>query len=162
MPTTPSKTPPTTKSYRLVTDSPTRTFGQWITHHSWIEVLTVDDVYGSLTTLTTAYQRFVSMKTRRVHPSDTPWNTLQMKRLIQQRNQAFQNNPSIYKPLQNQIKRELKKAIATYYPQKIHSLKHFNISKCQKKDQGPVCVLSNPIPIPGVSQPSTTDAPEDF
>lgn len=165
-PTFSSTAPPITKTYRPVTDSATRSFGQWITHHRWTEVLTVEDVHDKWSnytdTITAAYQHFFPTKTRRVHPSDTPWITPRIKRLIEQRNQAFHNNPSHYKYLRNKVIREIKTTKATYYPTRIHSLKQSNISKWYTKIKDLCGLKNNTSPIPGVSHLPATEAAESI
>ena len=68
-----------------------------------------------------------------MHPCDVPWITPRIKRLMQQRNKAFYTNKRTYKALRNQVIREIRAAKKTYYPSKIHQLKHTNISQWYTK-----------------------------
>lgn len=92
-PTTPPLHKATTRTYRPLTDSGIREFGQWITHHPWIEVTESVDVEEKWRTyrdtVTQAYHRSFPLKTVQIHPADAPWITTRIKRLMKERTSAF-------------------------------------------------------------------------
>ena len=97
---------------------------QWLVQHPWTEVIAVDDVHTKwcnyTDTTTAAFHHYFPIKNFPVHPSDTPWMTPRIKRLVCQRNRAM------YKKVKNTVIREIKTTKATFYPDKIHHLKQAN------------------------------------
>ncbi|MPC56247.1 hypothetical protein E2C01_050200 [Portunus trituberculatus] len=77
-------------TYRPMPDSALRGFGQWVTQHPWDEVLEMENVHTKwhnfVTTTTKAFHCYFQAKSVTVHPSDAPWITPRIKRLIKQRN----------------------------------------------------------------------------
>ena len=119
-----------TRTHRPMTDSAMREFGQWVTQHQWTEVMEAEDVYAKwqhyITTTTEAFHRYFPTRRVTVHPSDAPWMTPRIKRLIRQRNWAFHSCPVLYRKVRNRVIREIKAVKARYYPDRIHQLKHAN------------------------------------
>ncbi|XP_050721171.1 uncharacterized protein LOC127001045 [Eriocheir sinensis] len=152
------------KTYRPVTDSAVQQFGQWITRYPWAEVLSVEDVQDKWNnyqqTITTAHHHFFPEKSLRTHPSDAPWITPRIKRLMQQRNSAFFTDPSLFKHLRNKVIREIKAAKLTYYPNKIHKLKQGNISRWYSKIRDLCGLNKTTVSIPGVALLPAPEAAE--
>ena len=126
------------RSHRPLTDSAIRSFGQWITQHPWTEVIDTEDVQTKWDnyhkTITEAYQQFFPVKTISLHPADAPWITHRVKRLIQQRNQAFHHNRTVaYRGLRNKVIREIRAAKKAHYPTKLRQLKQTSISQWYSK-----------------------------
>ena len=67
-------------------------------------------------------------KLKRVYPKDSPWMTVKLKNLIQQRQSAFHANKhsNVYKALRNAVNRERKSCKAKYYSSKVEDLKGTN------------------------------------
>lgn len=132
-PTTTQQRGTTTRTYRPLTDSAVRQFGQWVVRYPWTEVLTVDDVCTKwdnyVSTTTQAYHHFFPTKRMTMHSSDVPWITPRVKRLMQQRNRAFYIDSSLYRTLRNKVIREIRSAKKSFYPTKIHHLKQASISQ---------------------------------
>ncbi len=168
LPATPtnSPSPAVTRTYRPTPDSAIRNFGQWITHHPWTEVLTVQDVQQKWDyyqdTITTAYHHFFPTKTVRTHPNDVPWITPRIKRLIRQRNSAFHTDYTRYKSLRNQIIREIKAAKKTFYPRKVHNLKEVNIAQWFRTLKDISGLNSHPSSLPFTSHLSNQEAAESI
>lgn len=135
----------TVTTYRPLTESALRQFGQWITNYPWIEVITAEDVNTKWenyhTSVMEAYHHYFPPKTTRKHPSDLPWITPRIKRLLDQRNKAFYTNKDLYKQLRNRVIREIREAKKTYYPNKVHHLLQSNTSQWYTKIRD-LCGLS--------------------
>ncbi|MPC91586.1 hypothetical protein E2C01_086632 [Portunus trituberculatus] len=78
------------KTYRPMPDSALRLFGEWVTQHSWNEVLQVEDVHTKwlnfVSITSAAYYHCFPAKSVTVHPHDDPWMMPHIKRFIKQRN----------------------------------------------------------------------------
>ena len=122
-----------TRHHRPMPDSAKREFGRWIIQHPWNEVLDVEDVetkWNNYTTTTTeAFTHFFPLKNFSVDPSDAPWMTPRLKRLIKQRNRAYYTNRALFRSLRNKVIREIRAAKSSYYPNKLHHLKQQDSSK---------------------------------
>ena len=158
----------TVKTFRPITDSGVRGFGQWITHHPWTEVTEAEDVedkwnnYHRVTTQ--AFHRFFPEKSVQLHPKDAPWITARIKRLMKQRNNAYKcNDMATYRALRNKVIREIKTAKKSHYPTKVHHLKHSNISNWYKQIKT-LTGLSKQTPpiIPCVDKLSNQEAAEEI
>ena len=137
-PTTRHRQQTVTKTYRPLVDSGIRLFGQWISQHPWMEVLSFADVQSKWDnyhqTITEAYHHFFPEKTVSLHPADAPWITHRVKRLMQQRNRAHhRRNTDLYKQLRNKIIREIRAAKKAHYPTKLRHLKQTNICQWYSK-----------------------------
>ena len=134
-PTLTTSLPPvcTVATYRPLTDSALRRFGQWVVAYPWTEVIATEDVntkwenYHS--SVMKAYHHFFPPKTSTKHPSDLPWITPRIKRLLEYRNQAFYTNTYRYRQLRNQVIREIHAVKKTHYPTKVHHLLQSNTSQ---------------------------------
>jgi len=111
-----------------------------------------------LSTVTTAFHHFFPEKSLSTHPSDLPWITGRIKRLIQQRNQAFHShNITAYKSLRNTVIREIKTAKKTFYHNK---LQHLQPSQWYGKVRE-LCGLANrPCTFPCTSNLTPSEAAE--
>ena len=153
-----------TKTYRPLSDSATRFFGQWITQHSWTEVLGCEDVQTKWdnyhVTITEAYHHFFPEKTVRLHPADPPWITHRVKRLMQQRNRAYHRRDThLYKGLRNKVIREIRAAKKAHYPTKLRHLKQTSISQWYSKIRSLIgSQKQNNSSFPCVNQLTTEEA----
>ena len=132
----PTTAPPhstSTHTYRPTPDSAIREFGRWITSHQWMEVLTEEDVDAKwekyVHTVTEAYHHHFPLKIKTTHPSDAPWMTARIKRLLGQRNRLFYMDSTRYRSMRNLVIREINSAKKSYYPRKIQHLKQTNNSE---------------------------------
>ena len=130
-PTTSRPRSAVTTTHRPMPDSAMREFGQWVTQHQWTEVLEEEDVHTKwqnyVSTTTEAFHHYFPAKSVTVHhPSDAPWMTPKIKRLMRQRNWAYHSCPVQYRKVRNRVIREIKTAKANYYPDKLHRLKLAN------------------------------------
>lgn len=124
----------TSRTYRPWTESAIRQFGQWVGRSPWTEVITADDVCTKwdnyVTTTTQVYHHFFPTKTTIVHPSDVPWITLRIKRLMRQRNNTqHSNNINLYRRILNLVIREIRSTKISFYPTIIHHLKEASVSQ---------------------------------
>ena len=122
-----------TRQHRPMPDSAMREFGRWIVEHPWTEVLAAEDVETKWrnysTTTTEAFHHFFPVKDFSVHPSDAPWMTPHIKRLMKQRNRAYYTDRALFRSLRNKVIREIRRAKSSYYPEKLHHLKQQNSSQ---------------------------------
>ena len=85
-------------------------------------------------TVMEAYHHCFPEKTVQLHPSDAPWVTHRIKRILQQRDRAHRlRNMDRYKRLRNKVIREIRIAKKNYYPSKLQHLKQANISQWYDK-----------------------------
>ena len=155
-----------TRSHRPMPDSAMREFGQWLTHHPWTEVLEEEDVHTKwrnyFTTTTEAFHHYFPTKDITVDPSDAPWMTPCIKRLLRQRDRAFHSSPDQYRSLRNRVIREIKKAKASYYPDKIHHLKLTNNRQWYDKIKSLCGLQKQASSLPCVSHLSPDNAAEEI
>ena len=147
-------------------DSAIREFGQWITNHPWTEVLEVQDVHTKWTNFvsitTEAFHHHFPTKSTTMHPSDAPWMTPRIKRLIRQRDRAYHTCPDQYRRARNKVIREIKAVKANYYPDKIHQLKLSNNRKWFSSIKA-LCGLEKPSsPLPCLSHLTPNVATEQI
>ncbi|MCP4985945.1 MAG: reverse transcriptase family protein [Colwellia sp.] len=81
------------------------------------------------TTTTEAFHHFFPVKNFTVDPSDAPWMTPRLKRLIKQRNRAYYTDRALFRSLRNKVIREIKAARKSFYPDRIHQFKQVDSSK---------------------------------
>lgn len=132
-----SKNKAVRKFVRPMKDSAIREFGQWISQHTWDDVMAsssaqekCDKLYASLQN---AMDEYLPMKSVKMHPRDKPWVTPYLKSLIGQRQKAFSNDRTEeWKRLRNKVqnkKTELKK---NFYKDRVLKLKRENPSSWYK------------------------------
>ncbi|XP_063887196.1 uncharacterized protein LOC135114899 isoform X1 [Scylla paramamosain] len=160
-PTTSTPRSAVTRTHRPMPDSAMREFGQWVTQHPWTEVLDEEDVHvkwqNYVATTTAAFHHYFPAKSVTTHPSDAPWMTPRIKRLMRQRTWAFHSCPVLYRKLRNRVIREIKNAKASYYPDKIHHLKLTNNRQWYAKIKA-LCGLQKHTP----SFPCTSHLPANL
>ena len=158
----------TCKTYRPLTDSAIRHFGQWITQHPWTEVTSCEDVETKWNqyhaTITQAYHHFFPEKTVSLHPADAPWITHRIKRLIQERDRAFHHHQTdLYKGLRNKVIREIRYAKKAHYPSKLQHLKHRNIGQWYDGIKNLIgCDRNKPSSLPFISHLSSQEAAQQI
>ncbi len=161
-PTIPHQHSSIIRTHRPTPDSAIREFGQWLVNYPWTEVLTVDDVNTKWenfsTTATRSYHHFFPTKRTKMHPTDVPWITPRIKKLITQRNKAFFNMRGQYRRLRNKVIREIRRAKKTYYPTRIHNLKQANTNQWFSKIKDLCGISKQSSPIPCVSQLQSNEA----
>ena len=87
-----------------------------------------------ISSVTLAYHHYFPLKEMRTHPSDAPWMTPRIKRLLQQRNRAFYcADDARFRSLRNRVCREITAAKKNHYPRKIEHLKQSNNSEWYSK-----------------------------
>ena len=155
-----------TRHHRPLPDSALREFGRWIVQHPWSEVLEAEDVetkWKSFTTTTTeAYHHFFPVKDFTVDPSDAPWMTPRLKRLIKQRNRAYYTDPALFRSLRNKVIREIRAAKSSYYPDKLHHLKQQDSSKWYSKIKALCGLQKQPSSLPCTSHLSPDLAAQEI
>ena len=106
--------------------------GRFLLHVPWSELLSAEQTYEQkLQTLTDVinYGLNTTMPecSIRVHETDRPWISLQLKDLIARCQQALASgNRMLYKILRNKVNRERKRCRKTYYANKIGDLHDTN------------------------------------
>ena len=147
-----------TRTHRPMPDSAVRDFGQWVTHHPWTEVTGAEDVnikWGNyVTTTMQAYHHYFPVRKVTVHPSDAPWMSPRIKRLLRQRNRLYYTDPARYRGVRNRVIREIKIEKRRYYPDKIKHLKQANSSQwfykvkllCGLQKQSPTLPCTSHLP----------------
>lgn len=165
-PTTSTPRSAVSRMHRPMSDSCIREFGQWITHHPWTEVLEPHDIQTKwqnyISTTTEAFHHYFPAKRITVHPSDAPWMTPRIKRLIRQRDRAFHSCPERYRKLRNGVIREIKSAKASYYPDKIHHLKLANSRQWYDRIKALCGLQKQSSPLPCTSHLSPENAVEEI
>merc|ERR1712035_150630 len=91
--------------------------------HPWTEVIgaeSVEDKWEAYQdTVMEAYHHCFPEKTVQLHPSDAPWVTHRIKRIMQQRDRAHRlRNMDLYKRLRNKVIREIRIAKKNYHHQR--------------------------------------------
>ena len=134
-------------------------FGRWITNHTWDEVLnatnTVDKTEAFYSTIHEAIDRHFPTKVVKLHTTDKPWITPEIKLLIKKRQKAFgQKKMHLWRFLRNKVARLIDRSKKFYYKDRIQNLKtcdpagwHKGIQVItNKKQQSPL------ISAPGIQQ----------
>lgn len=96
----------------------------------------------------------------RTHPSDVPWMTPRIKRLLAQRSKAFYTDANLFRQLRNKVIREIKKVKKMYYSSKIQHLRQ-NSSQWYSKVKG-LCGMRQTSDIPLLSHLTPEQAAEDI
>ena len=104
-------------------------FGRWVTTHDWFTELghnpSVDDLASSFTTqLTDAINRIFPVKTIKLHGTDKPWITPELKLMIKDRQKAFHSgNIPAWRSLKYKVQQEIAKMKKSFYKNKVQHLK---------------------------------------
>ena len=121
-------------------DSALRGFGRWITSFSWDEVFSLDRCEKTFDLLyrimADAVNRFLPLKSFRVHSSDKPWISPKIKFLVARRQHAlnlFGKNSHAFKMWRNKVQRAITSAKKFYYDTKVKGLKDSNAEKWRKE-----------------------------
>ena len=121
-------------------DSALRGFGGWITSFSWDEVFSLDrcekkfDLFYRI--MSDAVNRFLPLKSFRVHSSDKPWISPKIKFLVARRQHVlnrFGKNSHAFKMWRNKVQRAITSAKKFYYDTKVKGLKDSNVKKWWKE-----------------------------
>ena len=86
--------------------------------------------------LHSAIDKFLPQRTIKKHPTDRPWITNNIKRLIDKRQNMFiryGKDSKTYKSLRNKIQREIKTAKKHYYHNRVADVEHTNPQKWWKQ-----------------------------
>ena len=104
-------------------------FGRWVTTHDWFTDLgpspSVDDLVSSfITQLIDAIDRILPVKTIKLHGTDKPWITPELKLMIKDWQKAFHNgNIPVWCSLKYKIQQEIAKRKKSFYKSKVKYLK---------------------------------------
>ena len=134
-------------------------FGRWITDHTWKEVLnaksTQDKTDAFYSTVSSAIDTHFPSKVVKLHSSDKPWITPEIKNLIKKRQAAFAEGKTyLWRFLRNKVIRTISQAKKFYYRDRLQNLKNSDPSGwhkgiqmiCNKNRQRPI------ISAPGIPQ----------
>ena len=115
------------KTIRPLKQSFVREFGQWITQYDWSEVFAASgtqqktDIFYSV--LNDAINTYFPSKSTKLHITDKPWMTVDIKSLIKQRQILFSQNNLRWKLIRNKIIRLITTAKKDCYHNRIQRLK---------------------------------------
>ncbi|XP_019618323.1 PREDICTED: uncharacterized protein LOC109465472, partial [Branchiostoma belcheri] len=148
---------------RPLPDSRIRAFGQWITSHTWDEVLQSDTVEEKTAafyrTLNSAIENYFPLRKCSLHHRDKPWITALLKDLIHRRQQAHSKGHMVlYRFLGNKVDRECKRVKKEFYSDQVARLKRSDPSEWHKQVRR-LANLSKPtstIHVPGVDPSDTS------
>ena len=137
---------------RPMPDSAIRAFGTWISSHDWSEVTECRDVDDQCNqfyeTLHAAIQRYFPLKKTKLHPSDKPWMSGEIKALIHDRQAAFhRGDKEAWKRLKESVIDSIKKAKKAHYPNRIKKHKKQNPSKWYREIRNITGGKTQPIKI---------------
>lgn len=117
---------------RLMKPANMYSFGQWITSHPWQEVYDAKDVTSKTSafysTLSAACNNHFPVVTVKLHPTDRPWMTTEIKELIVRRQRAHLKGRTslLARFYRNKVQQAIKKAKQTFFVSKISKLKKEN------------------------------------
>ena len=108
------------KINRPLPDSGLRSFGQWITHHSWSDVLQLSDPSEKcallIDTTMSKLDEFLPIKEVQIRNDDKPWMTPQLKAIINEREKAFQKkDKTLWRTFINKVNKMIISAKDRYY-----------------------------------------------
>ena len=113
-----------------------RDFGGWITSFVWNDLYALDSCEEKFKyfykNLHEAVERFLLVRLHRVHSSDKPWMTGQIKALISKRQRCLAKHGKdspLFKLLHNKVQRSVKYAKRVFYDGKVKQLRESNVSK---------------------------------
>ena len=114
-------------SLRPFRDSAICSFGRWVSQVEWTLLRDIDDPNDMVEEfqhlLSSQYRQHFDLITVKRRPTDKPWLTDYIRRLIKQRARAFHRDPVTYKALRNRVKREIRSSKANFYAHKVQILK---------------------------------------
>ena len=121
---------------RDMRDSAWRTLGRYMIQKDWSSVLNATTCENKLNELMSelhsAIDKFLPQRTIKKHPTDRPWITNNIKRLIDKRQNMFiryGKDSKTYKSLRNKIQREIKTAKKHYYHNRVADVEQTNPQK---------------------------------
>ena len=113
-----------------------REFGQWITTFSWDDLFKAKSCQAKFDifqrTITKAMDKFCPVKPVKVHTSDKPWITNNIKFWIARRQKAlskFGKDSSVFKLWRNKVAKAVQKFKHSFYRTKVKTLKNTNIRR---------------------------------
>ena len=114
-----------------------RSLGLKLNLESWDAVFNTSDVDEKVNIFTTTLKNLLDQClpecSIKVHPSDKPWLTPQIKREIKARQQAYARGDSVeYKERCEKVSGLVSKAKLRYYKSKVENTKHYDQSKWYK------------------------------
>ncbi|KAI8503384.1 hypothetical protein Bbelb_192050 [Branchiostoma belcheri] len=149
---------PIKKQTRQLGESGLFEFGKWITKHKWSEVYdahgVIDKANAFHSTLENAINTFFPTKIIKVHQTDKPWVTQQIKRLISLRQKAFhRQSANVWKFYRNLTQRALARAKKFYYTDRVASLKTANPKQWHQEimNMANVRKPDSNISVPGIA-----------
>ena len=103
-------------------------FGRWITNHSWGEVLnatcTQDKADAFYLSVNSAIETHFPTKMVKIHSSDKPWITPEIKNLIKKRQVAFaEKKTHLWRALRNKVTYTIRQAKKSFYKDRLQKLK---------------------------------------
>ena len=110
-------------------------FGRWVGTHDWFADFgfssSVDDLASSFTTqLVDAINRIFPVKTIKLHATDKPWITPELKLMIKDRQKAFESgNIPAWRSLKHKVQQEIVKRKKSFYKNKVQHLKNDDCRK---------------------------------
>ncbi|KAI8484066.1 hypothetical protein Bbelb_381840 [Branchiostoma belcheri] len=115
-------------------DSDIRAFGQWVCSYDWEEVYAEQTCESKTAKFYQTLQKYIEthfpIRRVKMHPTDKPWVTPELKSLILKRQEAFsQGKTCLWKQLRNKINREVKRARKSHYCNRVEKLKKENPGK---------------------------------
>ena len=117
-----------TRVVRPFKDSGIRSFGEWITNHSWEDIEHLRDPSEKcdmlIETVRSQLDTHLPTKRIRLHENDRPWVTAEVKTLIRRRQVAFaQKHLVLWRHLRNKTSRAIASAKHYYYNTRVRNLK---------------------------------------
>ena len=159
------------KFVRPLPDSGLRSFGQWITCHSWNELSQISDPSEKcslfIDTTRTELDKCLPVKEVKICKNDKPWMTPEVKDVFDKRENAFiANDKTKWRRLRNKVDRMIISAKRFYYNIRVSHLKLTNpaawykqIKFITKKDVNSPCIaVPNVEPDDPEHRQKTADA----
>jgi len=131
----PSHDKPMKRQVRRYPQSGMDALGRWLSTHNWFGDLdsnaSVDDLTTSFTIqLTDAIDRIFPVKSIKIHKTDKPWMTPQIKLLINDRQKAFHSGNNVaWRSLKYKVQQVITNTKRSYYKNKV---KHLKQEDCRK------------------------------
>ena len=125
------------KTVRPLSEPNMNEFGRWITCHTWDEVLnatcTVDKTDAFYSTVHKAMDRHFPTKVVKLHSTDKPWVTPEIKLLIKKRQKAFaKKDMALWRSLRNRTARVIDRSKKFHYKDRIQNLKKSDPARWHK------------------------------
>ena len=122
-------------------DSNIRAFGQWLCSYQWQELYEEPscEIKSAIfyETIGNAIEHFFPTRQIKMHATDKPWITPEVKALIFRRQKAFKEGKTLlWKYLRNKVNREVKKARRSYYSDRIKTLQKENPASWYREIRG--------------------------